>query len=217
MGLVSLQSFRDRVRSRADMQHSTFIGDTELTDFINASCQELYDLLIDSNEDYHTQLSSFVIASGNSYTLPATFYKLRGLDKRHGDRMIPLRRMSFNDRGYRRVGYYRTTEYKIVGNEILFFPQEAATGTYNIWWVPEFTKLVALSDTFDCLNGFDEYVVVDAAIKCKEKEESDTRGLKDEKQALLDRVQRMSNDRDYGEPQMIEDVTSRYNWWDADV
>jgi hypothetical protein len=200
------------------MQNSTFVSDTELNDFINASAAELYDILVDADEDYSTLTQVFTLSgSNNSEPLPDDFYKLRGVDRVFGERLVPLRRMSFNDRGYRRYAYVNQVRYLIMKDAIQIYPKESASGIYQIWYIPQYVPMVNDPDTFESIQGFDEYIVIDAAIKCKEKEESDTRGLKDEKEAIRIRVARMSQERDYGEPRPIEDVTREYSDWDYDV
>jgi len=60
-------------------------------------------------------------------------------------------------------------------------------------------------------NGWEEYVVVDAAIKCLNKEESDTSILFARKQALIDRIENMAANRDSGEPEQVTDVSGGYD------
>jgi hypothetical protein len=214
MALVSLSNLRTRVRRRADMEHSTFISDLELNQFINDSAKELYDILVNADEDYNTIVDEFTVTEGNTEYLPSNFYKLRGLDKKIGEEFHPMRRMSFHDRGQRdnyRGQRFNLVQYKLISNTVQLFPALRAQGDYRMWYVPEFAELLKDTDTFDGKNGFDEYVVVDAAIKCKEKEESDIKGLLEAKRGLLSRVTLMAQERDYSEPAMIQDVRGDYH------
>jgi hypothetical protein len=93
-------------------------------------------------------------------------------------------------------------------------PTDSATGTYRLWYVPVYTPLVSDSDTIDGVNGWEEYVIVDAAIKMLAKEESSTTHLDQQKQALIDRVEQMAQNRDMDQPEVIADVTAihRSDW-----
>lgn len=217
MPSVALSVLRSRVRQRADMENSAFVSDSELDQYINSSAQELYDIFVQADEDYNTLYTDLTISSGNTVSLPSTFYKLRGVDRKYGDLYIPIRRMQFRDRGRRSWNNRQySVRYKLIAKTLHIYPEEHAVGTYRLWYVPEFTELVAITDTLDGMNGFEEYVVVDAAIKCLVKEESSTRELDKAKQALLGRIASMAEERDYAEPKMIADV-SDFGYYDEEV
>jgi hypothetical protein len=211
----TLSSLRTRVRERADMENSTFVEDAELNQYINSSYQELYDLLVASFEDYYTGApTSFTIASGsNTYTLPSDFYKLRGVDcSIDGVNYYTMQPFDFANRNNfnNSVGvlnaYQFQNQYRLVGSKIYITPEDNAVGSYRIWYVPRATVLTSDSSTLDGINGWEEYVVVDAARKCLAKEESDTQYLILEKEALRQRIIAMSARRDAGMPKGITDV-----------
>lgn len=58
----------------------------------------------------------------------------------------------------------------------------------------------------DDFNGWSEYVIIDAAIKCLIKEESDVQVLMMEKKQVLDRIENMAANRDAGDPERVTDV-----------
>lgn len=67
----------------------------------------------------------------------------------------------------------------------------------------------------ETFNGWEEYVVIDSAIKCLQKEESDVSMLMAQKQALIKRIENMAANRDAGEPDSVTDVYRQYdtfNW-----
>jgi hypothetical protein len=211
---TTLLNMRERVRARADMKNSSFVEDDELTQYINSSYQELYDLLVASFEDYYTATPlSINITSGNSFDLPVDFYKLRGVDgKLDNNNFFTLQPFNFAERNVNRQGlgiinsniWY--TQYRIVGNKILITPEDNATGNYRLWYIPRCPILVSDIDTLDGINGWEEYVVVDAARKCLAKEESDTSGLVQDKEMLRKRIEAMAARRDAGMPKTITDV-----------
>lgn len=218
---TTLLTMRERVRARADMKNSSFVEDPELDQYINSSYQELYDILVASFEDYYTLPPvSYTITTGSSIDLPADFYKLRGVDgKLDNNNFYTLQPFQFAERNLNRngVGILNSnqwyTQYRIVGKKILITPEDNAAGDYRLWYIPSCTVLVSESDTLDGINGWEEYVVVDAARKCLAKEESDTSGLVQDKAMLKQRITDMAARRDAGMPKTITDINriDRFN------
>ena len=66
--------------------------------------------------------------------------------------------------------------------------------------------MLADSDILDGISGFDEYVIVDAAIKAMQKEESDVSVLMAQKEALKRRIEAAAANRDAGEPESVSDI-----------
>lgn len=219
---VTLATLKTRCRERADMVDSEFIDDTELLTYINASYTELYDILVSKFEDYYVaEPTQFTISSGsNTYTLPSDFYKLRGVDYLISNSdWVALKKFNFNERNmasslrarYRRVP---NMSYRIVGNKLYIEPSDIAPGTYRIWYTPATTMLSSDSDTVDGVNGWEEYIVVDVAIKMLAKEESSTTHLERERARLLERIETMAANRDYDQPESVSDVSS-IGYWDG--
>lgn len=209
MALRSLSWLKTRVRQMSDMENSAFIGDLELASIINDSVKKLYDILVASNEDYNTLITTISITSGNTTALPVSCYKVRGVDARVSGEWTSIKRFQFQERSnYKWQRTYRPVTYRLVSNDLHILPEDEAIGDYRIWYVPEQVDLVDDLDTIDGKNGFEEYVILDAAIKCRIKEESDTRELEQAKNEALSRVTAMAQERDYGGADRIADVTS---------
>lgn len=60
------------------------------------------------------------------------------------------------------------------------------------------------------VNGWDEYVIIDAAIKCLVKEESDTNVLLLQKQQMLARIEALASNRDAGDPERVTNTSFGY-------
>lgn len=211
---TTLLQLRTDVRNRADLTNSQFVSDTELTTYINASIAELHDLLVASwDSDYNLLSYTLSTVSGtDAYALPSDFYKLRGVDVRLGaNDWHSIRPFNFNERNsnneitsYSISGdYFR---YRIAGSNLLLSP--APTGIYSVklWYTPLATKLILDADTLNDINQFSEYVIVDAAIKCLNKEESDVSVLMAQKAGLQKRIEEMAQNRDAGQPESISDI-----------
>lgn len=214
---LTLIQLRTRVRERADMVGSTFVSDTELNGYINSSYQELYDKLVEAVQDYNITQFDFTIASGNTQAVPAAFYKVRGIDDLSSVPSKTVRKFNFNERNdyaYPPVTVSPSSEfsdvtYRLIGNNLLFLPAELAPRSYKLWYVPVPTALSGDSDTADGIQGWNEYVVVDAAIKCLIKEESDVGELLRAKKGLNDRIDNMKHDRDQSQPEKVARVRNK--------
>lgn len=62
----------------------------------------------------------------------------------------------------------------------------------------------------DGVSGWEEYILLDAAIKCMVKEESDPSSFAAQKQALLQRVESAAENRNAGQPQTVSDVNQSF-------
>jgi hypothetical protein len=217
---VTLLSLRTSARQRADMVNSQFVTDSEVNGYVNASLQELHDLLISAfGNDYQTKSVTFATQQGvDTYPLAsspisaADFYKLLGLDQQVGSLWFNLQPFSFRERNRFQYGLYtynywgRYYRYKVIGSSLVLAPMPTAAVTLRLWYAPVCPVLAADGDTYDDVDGFSEYVVVDAAIKCLLKEESDVSAHMARKQELLQRIQTMAENRDAGEPMTIGDI-----------
>lgn len=213
--MITLAELKEQARQRSDMENSEFVSDAELTAYINASLAELHDLLISSYcDDYMMEEYIFVSTGTLSYALPADFYKLRGVDVRRGPtgQWATVKRFNFNRRNEQQNAYAWNLlglpyiEYRLVGSNIRFNRVPDTALEFRIFYHPKLSKLVNDVDSYDDVNGFAEYVVVDAAIKMLQKEESDVSVLIGQKESLRQRITAMAANRDANEPASVTDV-----------
>jgi hypothetical protein len=213
--VVTLLELKTQARQRADQENSDFIEDSELTGYINASLAELHDLLIAAYcEDYVMNEYVFTSDTSQSYALPADFYKLRGVDTRRGTngQWATVKRFNFNRRNEQQNAYAWNMlglpymEYRLVGSNIRFNGTPDQALQFRIFYYPTATKLVDDADQYDDVNQYGEYVVLDAAIKMMQKEESDVSVLMAQKEAMRARIIAMAAGRDANEPASITDI-----------
>lgn len=221
MASTTLAQLRTRAREHADMISSSFVGTSELDGFINASGGELWDLLMTRYEDYcttpgYTQFS--VTGSNYQEVLPSDFIKLRGLEYEDSGDWVTMRRYTLEDRDRWRDNQWNfgsdQRRYIVIGGftggVISIVPEDAATGTYRYRYVKAWTPLTGSGDSIALPNGWEEYIAVDAAIKCKQKEESDASMLMMQKASLLTRIESAATNRDASEQDFISDPG--YDW-----
>lgn len=212
---ITLAQLRTQSRQRADMVNSQFVSDSELNSYINNSIAELHDLLAEAyGSEYFVKSGTISIVAGtNEYDLPADFYQLKGVDMAlDNQEYINIRPFNFNERN--RLSNFNVwgpagftnVRYRLVGNKIMFSPDPDRDATCRLWYVPLATVLVADGDTLNDFNAYSEYVIVDAAIKMMQKEESDVNVLMAQKQMLEKRIRDKAANRDSANPDSITDI-----------
>lgn len=227
-GTVTLGDVRLAAKRRADMENASFVTDEEWNSYINASYKELYDLLIGSyGNDYFVappvQFTTdgtsqfYTLPDGSSYNYAPALYKLLGVDlQANGNALqwIRLKPFNFSERnrfspyGMQALYAYSNIRYRLNGNNIWFTPTPQAGLTVQLWYIPQPSNLEDDGDGFDGISGWEEYVIIDAAIKALIKEESDPTALGMQKQAMIARITAMAENRDAGEPATVADVRS---------
>lgn len=217
---LSLGQVRLMAQQRADRVGSNFIQLPEWNTYINQSYFELYDLLVTLYEDYFVSSPYTITTDGvsNQYTLPTSFYKLIGVDlglTSSGNAWVTVRKFNFISRN--RYVYPQITSsylgvfdlrYRLVGNTIFFIPTPSGGQYLRIWFIPKLTQLLQDTDILSGVSGWSEYVIVDAAIKALQKEESDVSVLAAQKMMLIKRIEESAMNRDAGQPDTISDVRS---------
>jgi uncharacterized protein YfkK (UPF0435 family) len=229
------------IRQRADMVNSTFVTDPEITRYVNESISDLYDMLIAAQgQEWYIKQYTFPTVSGqDTYQIPADqdFYLLLGVDADTGGiTPVPLRPYMLDERNDRGLfypnsgwGYLERVRYRMSGNiesdpaavdpvgtyyhQITLKPAPGGAHNITLLFIPHAPSLVAVTDVWDGFNGWEEYAIVDAAIKCLEKEESSTIALDRRKERLIERINAMGSAHDDGFPERVVDVMGRLNYY----
>lgn len=219
---TALSTLRTRARTRADAVGNNFFSDSEIDDYINVGLGELHDLLVLKFEDYYVNSLTFNLVSGqSSYPLDAigclNFYKCLGVDITDSGETSRIRRFSFkernnyssNDQTLSRGGVSAYL-FQIRGDSIEFMPEPNTTSEIRFWYVPAFKGLEANDDEISSqiMSNWEEYAILTAVTKMKEKEELSTSVLKEELDALRDRIEAAATNRDAGEQTAITDEMS---------
>jgi len=221
MASYTLAQLREAARERADQQYvagvpetDKFVTDSELNGYVNRSISELYDLIIScyGNDYYVGSENISLISNQSAYALPVTFYQMLGVDLVINDNnFITLKPFMFQERNQTK-GYPALSNsgggysYHLRGSEIVFQPTPMATNSVKLWFIPLAVVLVADSDTLQGFNGWEEYVIIDAAIKMAIKQENNVEELYRSKNDMVLRIKQMADNRDSGMPQRVQDV-----------
>lgn len=221
---LSLGQIRQMAQQRADMVNSNFVKTTEWNTYINQSYFELYDLLVTVYEDYFLAAPyTFQTDGSQQYTLPADFYKLCGVDcglANQASAWGTLKKFNFIDRNQYVYPQLNSTllgifdlRYRLMGNTLFLIPTPASGQFLRVWYIPKLSQLLKDTDIATGVSGWLEYIIVDAAIKAMQKEESDVSVLMGQKMALIKRIEESAMSRDEGQPDCVSDVgrNSIYN------
>jgi hypothetical protein len=218
VGATTFGAIITKAQQRADMVNSSFISDSEWEGMANATLQHLYEKLIEAyGADYLVQQSSDFTTDGvtDTLTLPTDFFKLLGVDIKVNAGQNAWRsvyRFNFADRNQYSIHGVVTvlggswTRYRLRGTKLWLTPLPAAGQTLRFWYAPLFTPLTLDADSFDGINGWEEWAVNDIAMKALAKEESDLSGVMALQQVQNDRLQSIIDNRDAGEPATVTDV-----------
>lgn len=201
--MTTLADLRQRCQEESDNVGSSFVQNSEWQRYINGSYTELYGLLIQSyGNDYYVQAPTtgytFTTDGINQFfALPTDMFKLLGVDALYGgqNQWVALRPFAFGDRN----------KFSAINS-----PIPAAGQQIRLFYVPTLTQLAGDSSaTVDLVNGWEEYIVVDAAMKALAKEESDVSVFMSRKQSLVARINAEAENRDAGMPAAIVDSRGR--------
>ena len=222
-GNVTLLQLRDQAQDRADMYGQTLVTPTQWNYYINKSKDALYDLLISAyGNDYYVAppLTIPFVSGTDKYALPADYYKTIKVEFAiDANNYRVLRRFAPSNTSrtstlYPNAGYGRDYRYRELGDYLYFDPIPNGSDSFRLWYVPLATNLVADIDTLKGFNGWEEYIIIDVAIKALRKEESDTADHERDLARLTKRLEEMAETRNIGEPAKIIDRERTY--WHED-
>lgn len=158
---------------------SQFIPSSEWTDMVNVSYAEFYDKVRSTpfGGQYYRRAYSFqTVGAQQSYLLPADFLSLISVDMNPANGqsicVYPYQeedRNMFKATPFFGVGVapYR---YQLQGPFISFIPLPAGANTIALNYTPVAAQLTSDDDVIDSINGWDEWIVLDVAIKALVKD-----------------------------------------------
>jgi hypothetical protein len=227
MAKFTIEKLMRRARERADMVHSDFVTDSELRGYLGASLTELYEILIHSGLFYFDPGTQTIAADGSeTYDLPSDYYATLRVDyKRSANYYTELfefmeqeRAMFENSVGGATSGY--ATYYQILGTKLALLPAPAG-GEYRHRYIPQPLDIgdASVSDQaeIDGVNGWEEWVIVDAARKMLSKEESSTVSVERDLERLKRRIEDAAAQRAWSSPRRVVSMRERrrnsVDWW----
>lgn len=179
-----------------------------------------------TSSDYY-DFENYAASNGQ---LATDVYQVRGVDAVYSSEVtINLPRYNWEERNiynaapelnpYMPVTAYRVIQNPLNGNDCMQFIPSTPNGVsyYRVWYYPNPKVLVADTDSLDGRSGWEEWVVVDAAMKILAKEESDTTALEREATRIWARITTVAENRDAGQAKRITDVAFNSGSWPYNV
>lgn len=211
-----------QAQQRSDLVGSGFITTSEWQSMANASLQQLFEKLVEAyGNDYWVQTPFAITTDGQAdhYALPTDFFKLLGVDLQISNAgaqtssgWITIWRFNFAQRNQFTLPNIQTLwgrtncKYRLSGGNIWFTPLPQAAQPMRLWYAPRFVPLVNSSDSFDGINGWEEWAVNDIAMKALAKENSPMDGVQALQAVQNDRLASIIENRDAGSPATTVDV-----------
>lgn len=235
---VTLVSLMQSARQRTNLEGaSAFITDQELTGYINGSLAEWYDEVRGTTwggqyfrSIYNFQTDATQLYSGpqnpppgSFYPLPKDFVSLTSCDIFLSPNLV-LSARAFQEEQRNMFRWYpvgwlfdQPIFYQLWGGNIVFVPAPQSTFQVQLNYVPTSPQLFNPLDTFDSINGWEEYVILDSAIKCLLKS-----GRMDmvpifeaRKQEQKERIRAMAPRRDMQTAEVVHEISQDYSDWDV--
>jgi hypothetical protein len=207
---VTTAALISRIRARGDIRDVRHT-DAQLKDWIDESYAELYDIMVSTNLDLFVTSDAVSVVSGtSSYSLPADWYKVVGVEVPSGGLTYNIPRFRWSDRHRLQSSGSNPTSmaYRIKGDNIYFKPTPNFSATVTLYYVPAPSKIAGADGSFDGVSGWEKYIVEDVCVKAKMADEEDEKPFVRERELAKVRITSMANDRDKNEPDMIQDTES---------
>jgi hypothetical protein len=202
-------ALRTEIRNRGDFQ-TPYFTDSELNSYINDSIASLWDLIISTDPTRYVEQADISVVSGTrAYNLPADYYLLQGVELTDSSAPSGYRTMPHFNWHERNDGILSNVKwdarYEVRGSKIRFHPTPNWTETVQIHYIPTATSLDSDGATFDSINTWTEWVVLDVCIKCANKEEVSPVAWESRKSQVESRIL-MAGPQDRGNPVTVTNI-----------
>jgi hypothetical protein len=221
---ATLEEMRDRAYQRGGYESAVKrFPEAEVNGLINESIADLWDQLLRVRgvDSFETITTITTVAGTSVYGIPAGFYELLAVSVNAGNGLgsYPVERFMMKERpglanpAIPRYGY--PYFYKLLGQNIELLPIPQGAYSVEVRYVPTATELAADSDTFDGVNGWEEWVVVDVARKMatKERDWEQLGALQADLRRLEDRIRALGGARDRASNRRVVDVRGGRGRW----
>lgn len=208
------------VRSRTNMENSTFVTDSELTEYLNQALAELWARICQgAGQPFYRSTTSIPVVTGTAYyNLPGDFFVLQGVEATINgwtgriDPFMPAEHARLNNTGFAGIWYGSPVRYRVQGNTIEFLPP-VNTFTATLFYTPSCPRLVNLSDTFDGFDGFEVAAIYQTCATVLAKEESDPIFYMAERDRIYKHIDSLAATRDMGANDRVQDVLVQDDWF----
>ena len=213
----SLGDMRSDVRLRADLPANNFVSDSEINEYLNQSIAELWDLLVAARgQEYYVTRYAFTTAPNTElYALPADHFETLYLECFVNNQRIRMRPYSLHERapilGVTQLPA-RPYAFRLQGTQISLLPIPDSTYPCTLFYAPAAVRLTNDADTFDGIDGWEEYAIWRAVAYVQQKEQLDFSFAMGFVGSIKDRVQRLAPFRAANNAERVTDAYRRFRY-----
>lgn len=205
------------IRQRTNQETSTFVTDSELTEYLNQELAELHARLVqgEGQPHYRSQTTVAVSAGVSIYALPVDFWRLQEVTATINGVTGTLHPFMPMEHGWLKNsgpwGPSSPVLYRLQAGNIEFVP---ATQSFSatVYYSPACPRLVNGSDTFDGFDGYEMAAIYGTCATVMAKEESDPSFFLSQRERIYRHIDSLAAQRDASHPERVQDVTSDVNW-----
>lgn len=217
--MATVDNIITRIKQRTHNEHtgSSFVTEAELIGLINKSYYELFGILLRHGIGSVPETTYSITANGSTtYALPNDIMAVSGVFHvnnghrrrlgRHDQRIKPNTSVNAPASTYRTWGY--------LTDQVMEFNPLPSSDTYEVVYVPLPTAATSTTSTIDGVNGWEEYIVADAAYDVLFKENAPPHMLQAcvmKKNELAARIKDEASARDITESWVVADVRRHPN------
>lgn len=211
--MTTLAQLREQTRLRYGIANQNYISDAELNLYLNYSLAELYELIVESNEDWKVIRLPFTITNttDDGYVLPENFWKILRVDRQvDSQNYYILNRVNIKDENLYspstiafnpNVSGYIDEVNKDGYTVLRILPPSQKPGNYRILYYPQFEDY---TDNDTIVMGppgqkWIEYAILDVMIKLCGKDGTDPSLYVTQKAAVITRIKSAAAARDIGQ------------------
>jgi len=187
----TLENLQLAIRNRGNWLR-TDMTDSQLTEWINSSISGLRNVLIQIDPTYFVTYEDIAVSSGDrEYALPSDFLKAVGVDVYDAaidDGYQAINHFNWEERYDVATSSKLETRYHLRGGNLYLHPTPTWTGTVRLEYIPTFAGLTNPTDTVSLYDNWQEWVVLDCAMKCSALKGTDPQVYMAQQQKVEERI-----------------------------
>lgn len=209
------------------MENSTFVTDSEITEYLNQELAELWSRLVQgSGQPYYVSSTTYNVVKPDPIggtginVLPSDFWVLQRVTATLNGATYTLSPYMPTEKAAldssTSEGFLGTIQYRLAGANIEFAPI-TQNFTATVYYTPTCPRLSAGSDTTDGFNGYEVAAIYGTCATILDKEKADPSFYAGQKERIYRHIDSLASQRDMGMPERVQDVVnyddSIWNGW----
>lgn len=185
----TVAQIRDRIRELIDAEQMRALSDTEMNKRISAAYAKYYAKLVQSGLGYPAETTQTITAGTggtDTYALPADHFATLRIDYQYTSNFWdPLDIIDIRE--IHKVQWNAGSQafwYRLAGPSITLYPTPTVGGIYRHIYAPAAADLTLDAQAIDGVSGWEDAVILEAAIRCAWKFDGDTTSMERERAAM---------------------------------